>query len=202
MHLFTNSGSPNGQRVGIFMNEKNIDIPKTEIDLRAGENLSEDYTAKNFIGRVPVLELDDGTFLAESQAICRYLEAKHPEPNLFGTTGEEQAIIEMWSRRVEINVLIPVAQGFRNITGFFKDRETCVKEWGEVSVDLARDAVTHFDQHLQNNQFLMGDRYCIADMTFAILIGFAKNVGQDFLDMPSIKRFHDEVTSRDAFKKT
>ena len=73
MHLFTNSGSPNGKRVGIFMNEKNIDIPKTEIDLRAGENLSEDYIAKNFIGRVPVLELDDGTFLAESQAICRYL---------------------------------------------------------------------------------------------------------------------------------
>ncbi len=200
MQLITNSGSPNGQRVGIFMKEKGIDIPTTEIDLRAGDNLSEDFLSKNFIGRVPVLELDDGTYLSESQAICRYLEALHPEPNLFGTTGEEQAVIEMWSRRVEINVMIPVAQGFRNITGFFKDRETCVKEWGEVSVDLARTAVVQFDRHLGDNQFLMGDRYCIADMTFAILIGFAKNVGQDFFDLPNIKRFHTDVTSRDAYK--
>lgn len=200
MHLFTNSGSPNGLRVGVFMKEKGIDIDKTEIDLRAGENLSEDYLKKNFIGRVPVLELDDGTYLAESQAICRYLEALHPEPNLFGEPGIEMAKIEMWSRRVEINVMTPVAQGFRNITGFFKDRETCVKEWGEVSVATAREAVEQFDAHLADNQFLMGDRYSIADMTFAILIGFARNVGQDFFDLKNIARFHADVTSRDAFK--
>ncbi len=200
MHLYTNSGSPNGQRVGIFMKEKGVDIDKTEIDLRAGENLGADYRAKNPFGRVPVLQLDDGSYLAESQAICRYLEHLHPEPNLFGEPGVEMAKIEMWSRRVELNLMTPVAQGFRNITGFFKDREKCVPQWGEVCVEVAREAAGVFDAHLADNRFLMGDRYSIADMTLAILLGFAKNVGQDFFDLPNLARFHGEVTARDAFK--
>ena len=130
MHLYTMSASPNGKRVGIFMKEKGIDIPTTEIDLRAGENLTDEYLRKNPFGRVPVLELDDGTFLSESQAICLYLEGLYPAPNLFGESAEERAKIEMWARRVDLNFLMPVAQGFRNLTGYYKDRETCVKEWG------------------------------------------------------------------------
>ncbi len=200
MHLYTNSGSPNGQRVGVFMKEKGIEVPTTEIDLRAGENLSDEYLKKNFIGRVPVLELDDGSHLAESQAICRYFESTHPEPNMFGT-GVEEAKIEMWSRRVEINLMTPVAQGFRNITGFFKDREKCSQEWGEISVEVARGVAEQFDRHLADNQYLMGNRYSIADMTLAILLGFSKNVGQDFFDLTNIKRFHEEVTSRPAFQR-
>lgn len=120
----------------------------TEIDLRAGENLSEEYRAKNPFGRVPVLELDDGSYLSESQAICRYMEGMHPDPNFFGTTDEEQAFIEMWSRRVELNIMIPVAQAFRNITGFFKDREKVVPEWGEVAAEAAQTAVSIVNDHL------------------------------------------------------
>ena len=200
MHLYTQSASPNGLRVGVFMKEKGIDLPKTEIDLRGGENLSEEYRTKNPFGRVPVLELDDGSFLSESQAICLYLEGLHPEPNLFGASPEERAKIEMWSRRVELSLMMPVAQAFRNITGFFKDREKCVPEWGEVSAEIARDAATLFDGHLADNQFLMGTRYSVADMTLAILMGFAKNVGQDFFDLENLSRFHAEVTARDAFQ--
>lgn len=199
MHLYTNSMSPNGQRVAVFMKEKGLDIPTTEIDLRAGENLSAEYRAKNMMGRVPVLELDDGVYLAESQAICRYLEFLEPTPNLFGEPGVEMALIEMWSRRVEMNLMMPVAQGFRNLTGFFKDREKCVKEWGEVSVEVARQAAELFDAHLASNRFLLGDRYCIADMLLAIVVGFARNVGQDFFDLEHLARFHAEVTSRPAF---
>ena len=88
MHLYTMSASPNGKRVAIFMKEKGIDIPTTEIDLRAGENLTDEYRRKNPFGRVPVLELDDGTFLSESQAICLYLEGLYPAPNLFGESAE------------------------------------------------------------------------------------------------------------------
>ncbi len=200
MHLYTQSASPNGQRVNIFMKEKGIDIPRTEIDIRAGENLSEEFLARNPFGRVPALELDDGSYLSESQAICLYLEGLHPEPNLFGESLEEKAKIEMWSRRVELNFMMPVAQGFRNSTGFFKDREKCSAEWGEISVEIARDAATRFDRHLADSQFLAGDRYSIADMNFAITLGFAKNVGQDYFDLENLARFHQDVASRAAFQ--
>lgn len=183
------------------MKEKGIEIPSTEIDLKAAENLSEDYRAKNPFGRVPVLELDDGRYLSESLAICRYLEGQNPEPNLFGETAEEQAFIEMWSRRVELNVLMPVAQAFRNITGFFKDRETVVPQWGEVSAEAARDAVALIDEHLASSACLAGERYTVADMTLAITLGFAKNVGQDLLGSENIARWYAEVSARPAFKQ-
>jgi len=199
MHLYTQSQSPNGQRVAVFMKEKGVDIPLTEIDLRGAENLADEHKNRNPFGRVPVLQMDDGTFLAESQAICLLLEGLHPEPNMFGDSPEEKAKIEMWNRRVELNVLMPVAQGFRNLTGFFKDRETVVKEWGEVAAADAKRAVEIFDAHLADNQFILGDRYCISDMTLAITLGFAKNVGQDLLSSENIARWHAEVTSRPAF---
>ena len=200
MHLYTLSSSPNGKRVAVFMKEKGIDIPKTEIDLRAGENLTDGYRNKNPFGRVPVLELDDGSFLSESQAICLYLEGRHPAPNLFGESVAERAKIEMWARRVDLNFLMPVAQGFRNLTGYYKDRETCVKEWGDVSALAARDSAVLLDNHLADNQFLLGSRYAIPDMTLAIVMGFAKNVGQDFFDLPNLSRLHADVTARAAFK--
>ncbi|MDA7590345.1 glutathione S-transferase family protein [Pseudomonadales bacterium] len=200
MHLYTMSASPNGKRVAIFMKEKGIDIPTTEIDLRAGENLTDEYRRKNPFGRVPVLELDDGTFLSESQAICLYLEGLYLAPNLFGESADERAKIEMWARRVDLNFLMPVAQGFRNLTGYYKDRETCVKEWGEVSTLAARDTAVLLDAHLANNQFLLGDRYAIPDMTLAIVMGFAKNVDQDFFDLPNLSRFYAVVTARAAFQ--
>ena len=200
MHLYTMSASPNGKRVAIFMKEKGIDIPTTEIDLRAGENLTDEYRRKNPFGRVPVLELDDGTFLSESQAICLYLEGLYLAPNLFGESADERAKIEMWARRVDLNFLMPVAQGFRNLTGYYKDRETCVKECGEVSTLAARDTAVLLDAHLANNQFLLGDRYAIPDMTLAIVMGFAKNVGQDFFDLPNLSRFYADVTARAAFQ--
>lgn len=200
MHLYTQDASPNGLRVGVFMKEKGIELPKTQIDLRGAENLSEEFLRKNPFGRVPTLELDDGSYLSESQAICRLLEGLHPEPNLFGAAAEEQAKIEMWSRRVEFNFMMPVAQCFRNSTGFFKDREKCSAEWGAISGEIARDAAVRFDTHLAESRFLLGERYSIADMNFAITLGFARNVGQDHFDLPNLARFHGEVTSRAAFQ--
>jgi len=181
------------------MKEKGIEIPITEIDLRAGENLGEAHRAKNPFGRVPVLELEDGSFLSESQAICLYFEGLHPEPNLFGVSPLERATIEMWCRRVELNVLMPVAQAFRNITGFFKDREKTLPEWGEISAEAAQEAVGLIDAHLSSNTYLTGERYCVADMTLAITLGFARNVGQDLLGGENINRWISEVRARPAF---
>ena len=109
------SPSPNARRVHIFMAEKGIDCERVTVDIRGGENISADYLAKNPGGRVPMLELDDGTFIGESIAICRYLEGLHPQPCLFGDTPLSSAQIEMWQRRVELNLLMDVAGAFRNL---------------------------------------------------------------------------------------
>ena len=131
------SPSPNARRVHVFMAEKGIEMERVPVDIRAGENITPEFLAKNPGGRVPVLELDDGTFIGESVAICRYLEALQGEPDLFGEGALQSAQVEMWQRRVELNFMAEVAGAFRNITGFFKDRETCV-ESGAASVPKKR----------------------------------------------------------------
>lgn len=192
--------SPNAKRVHVFMSEKGVDCERVVIDIRGGENLTPDYKAKNPAGRVPMLELDDGTCIGESVAICRYLEALHPEPNLFGTTPVELAMVEMWQRRAEFNFMMNVAMAFRNITGFFKDRETPVKEFGEVSAEVAKSFVPMFDEQLGKSEFLAGDKFSIADITFAIAWGFSGQVKVVELPAaPNVERWLKEVNSRPSF---
>lgn len=194
------SPSPNARRVHVFMAEKGVEIERVMVDIRAGENLTPEYKAKNPAGRVPVLELDDGSFISESVAICRYLEALHPEPNLFGGSAKEQALVEMWQRRAELNFMTNVAMAFRNITGFFKDRETPVKEFGEVSAVVAAEFVPMFDEQLGQTQYLAGDNFSIADITMAIAWGFAKQI--KVVDLPgaaNVERWLADVNARPSF---
>ena len=200
MHLYTMSASPNGCRVAVVMKEKGIEIPTTEIDLRGGENLSPDFKAKNPVARVPVLEMDAGAYIAETVAISRYLESRVPQPNLFGLSCEEQAVIEMWNRRAEISLMIPVAQAFRNLTGVFKDREKTSKEWGEISAEVARNAMPMFETQLAQSEYLAGERFTIADITLALTLSFARAVGQDLLQTPAVIAWHEKVSARDSFK--
>ena len=191
------SPSPNARRVHVFMAEKGVDCERVPVDIRAGENISDAYLAKNPGGRVPMLELDDGTCIGESIAICRYLEGLTPEPNLFGDTPLSTAQIEMWQRRVELNFMAEVAGAFRNITGFFKDRETCVKEWGEVCAEKAPQALKMFDDQLAGNQYLAGDKFSVADITLAIALDFARQV--QVVKMPelaNIDRWYAEISTR------
>lgn len=195
------SPSPNAQRVQVFMKEKGIDCERVAVDLRAAENISEAFLAKNPSGRVPVLELDDGTFISETVAISRYLEALHPQPNLFGDDALSMAKVEMWHRRVEINFLLNVAMAFRNITGFFKDRETCVSEWGEVAAGHAVAAVPMFEAQLGQHEYLAGDKFSIADITLAIGWGFAQQVKVVPLpESPNIERWLAQVQARPSFQ--
>ena len=147
------SPSPNARRVHIAMAEKSIEIERVAVDIRAGENISAEYLAKNPGGRVPMLELDDGTFIGESVSITRYLDAIGEGPSLFGDSPLAQAQIDMWQRRAEFNFLLEVAGAFRNITGFFKDRETCVEAWGVVCAEKAPKALTMFDDQLAQTEF-------------------------------------------------
>ena len=191
------SPSPNARRVSIFMAEKGIECERVSVDIRAGENIQSEYLSKNPAGRVPVLELDDGSYISESIAICRYLEAIEPEPNLFGLDAIEIANVEMWQRRVELNLFLEIAGAFRNITGFFKDRETCVEEWGKVCADKAPKALTMFDDQLSDNQYLAGDRFTVADITLAITLDFAEMVKVAPLPtLDHITRWRANVTAR------
>lgn len=197
MKLYTTSASPNGRRLNIFIAEKGMEIEKQEVDLAGAENLSEDFKAKNPFGRVPVLELDDGKCIAESVAISRYLESLTPEPVLFGRTGLEQAVIDMWNRRVDLNLLVPVAQAFRNLTGYFKDREQVSKEWGAIAADVARQVTPIFDQQLAKTQYLAGDDFSVADISLLCTLDFAKATKQGLpFDMPNLSRWYKLVSER------
>ncbi|MAW46754.1 MAG: hypothetical protein CBB90_01595 [Gammaproteobacteria bacterium TMED30] len=194
------SPSPNARRVHIFMAEKGIECERIAVDIRAAENLSAEYLAKNPGGRVPMLELEDGTFIGESVAICRYLESLQPESPLFGESGIEAAKVEMWQRRAELNFLLEVAGAFRNITGFFKDRETCVAEWGQVCAERAPKMLSMFDEQLSQTAYLAGDTFSIADITLAVALDFARMVKVVALpELPNIERWYGEVSARSSF---
>ena len=194
------SPSPNARRVHIFMAEKGIECERIAVDIRAAENLSAEYLAKNPGGRVPMLELEDGTFIGESVAICRYLESLQPESPLFGESGIEAAKVEMWQRRAELNFLLEVAGAFRNITGFFKDRETCVAEWGQVCAERAPKMLSMFDEQLSQTAYIAGDTFSIADITLAVALDFARMVKVVALpELPNIERWYGQVSARSSF---
>lgn len=202
MKLYDAKRAPSPRRVHIFLAEKGIDdIERVPMDLAGGDNLAKDYRQKNPMGRVPMLELDDGTCIAETVAICRYFEETHPEPPLMGTDALDKTIVEMWQRRMEFNLLMPVGMAFRNLTGFFKDRETPVKQWGEVCLADAKKMFGFMDKHLANSEYVAGDAYTIADITALCAVDFAKvielRIGED---QTHFKRWYDAVSSRPSAK--
>jgi glutathione S-transferase len=200
MRIIEAKGTPNGRRVRVFLAEKGIEVPAVNIDLRAGENLSAEHRARNPFGRIPVLELDDGTCIAESVAICRYFEEIQPAPPLFGTDAKSRAIVEMWNRRAELNFLMPGAQAFRNITGFFKDREKISAEWGQISQEATAEALAIFDEALGRSRFLAGDTFSIADITFGVALDFFQAVKLQLpFDLPNVQRYRADLAARPSW---
>ena len=197
MKLYEAPLAPNPRRVKIFLAEKGIELESVSLDLQAGENIADGFLVKNMFGKVPVLELDDGTCISESVAICRYFEETNPDPPLFGSTIIEKAMVEMWQRRVELYLTLPVSAAFRNLTGFYKDREKVVKEWGEVSFESAETVYGLFDKHLENHRYFVGDTFTIADITGFCTIDFAKFIQLEIKeDQKNLSRWYEEVAGR------
>lgn len=201
MKLYDAKAAPNPRRVRIFLAEKGLEIPTVQVDLAAGENRKPPFIDKNPMAGVPVLELDDGTWLAESVAICRYLEGLHPEPSLMGRDAREQGWIEMWNRRMESEVLIPIAQVFRNSHEFFKGRIQQVPAYGEACRAVATKRLEWLDQELAHRSFIAGEDYSIADTTALCGIDFGRVSGIKIApDQKNLTRWHEAVSARASAK--
>ena len=176
MKLYSTTGAPNPDRVTFFLKEKGA-LDKVEIvefNLMKGEHRNEAYKAVNPVQRVPSLQLDDGTVLAESRAICTYLESVFPEPNLMGTTPLERAQIEMWDRRVELMLMMGIAGWFRHGHKAAAALEPVqCKEWSELSGAATKKAADYFDKVLKETEYVAGDRFTNADITLFICMNFA-----------------------------
>jgi glutathione S-transferase len=177
---FYNSIGPNPRVVKMFMAEKNIDIPRVEVDLRAGENRQPEHLKRNPSGQMPTLELDDGAYLAEVTVICEYLEELHPTPVLIGATPQERAETRMWTRRVDLYIVEPMLTGFRGSQGFnfFKDRMRVFPQAAEDLKTLAQEKLTWLDGLIASRDFIAGPRFTLADILLFCTLDFAATVGQ------------------------
>lgn len=181
MKLHTGLG-PNPRTVRMFLAEKGITLPLVTVDLMAAENRRPPYTDKNPAGQLPCLELDDGSFLAEILPICEYLEEKHPTPALIGGTPEERAVTRMWTRRIDLNIIEPMTSGFRYGEGLmlFKDRIRTIPQAADDLKALAREKLAWLDGLMTGRQFVVGDRFTLADIFLFAFLDFGRTVGQPF----------------------
>jgi glutathione S-transferase len=201
MKLYDSKMAPNPRRVRIFLAEKGIQVPDDQVDLAKAQNRSPEFLKINPMGGVPVLQMDDGTNLAESVAICRYFEETHPEPRLMGIDARDKAVVEMWQRRMELNLFSTVTGCFRNTSEFFKGRIPQVPEYGEVCRQAAEKAFGMLDGFLADRKFIAGERYTIADITALVAVDFAKLIKLRVSpEQKNLARWHEAVSSRPSAK--
>jgi glutathione S-transferase len=170
--------APNPRRVRIFLAEKGIELAETPVNLLKREHKSPEYRAKNSLGQVPTLELDDGTTISETVAICRYFEETQPEPSLFGKTAVEKARVDMWVRRIEFIVMNPVASYWRHAHPRTAGLLTQFKDFGESNKEAYAHAQRWLDRELADDRpFIAGQAFTIADICALSTVDFADSIG-------------------------
>lgn len=197
MKIYETKTAPNPRRVRMFLAEKGIDMTYVQVDIEKGENLSAEMRAKNPLGKVPFLELDDGTCIAETDAICTYFEALHPQPPLMGTTPLHKAQVAMWQRYVEFGLMLQVGMCFQHTTGYFKDRMTPVPEYGVEAGKNASKFLSLLDRRLAETVFIAGETFSIADITALCAIDFARVVKiKPSEDQVHLQRWYQSMRQR------
>lgn len=178
MKLYTSVG-PNPRVVRMFAAEKGLQLEQVQIDLRSAENRRAPYLDVNPAGQTPALTLDDGSHVTEITAICEYLEERHPTPALIGTTAEERAQTRMWTRRLDIKVCEPMANGFRFAEGLamFESRMRCLPEAAAGLKAVAQDGIGWLEDNFQG-PWIVGDRFTMADVLLFGFLEFGGAVGQ------------------------
>jgi len=189
------------RKVRMFIAEKNIsDIEIINIDLMSGEHKTPEYRAIAPNSRIPALELDDGTVIMESTAICRYIESLYPEPNLFGESAIEIASIEMWQARIYNELMIPLAMAFRHLHPGMSNMEIQNKDYGETQKSIGIKSLKYFDTVLSESKFVAGDRFTFADIQMITTTDFFIGLNRLSMgDYPQIKRHFNLMSERSSF---
>lgn len=202
MKLYDGGRAPNPRRVRIFLAEKGIAVPLEPVDLGSLQHKSAAYRAVNPLQRVPALELDDGTVLTESIAICRYFEELQPAPPLFGSGPLQRAQIEMWNRRMELHLFAPVAHVFRNTHPAMKEWEVPqVPAWAEANKPRIAEFLSVLNSDLEGRRFVAGDSYSVADITGLVAVDFMKPAKLPVPDeLTNVHRWHAEMSARPSAK--
>lgn len=190
--------APNPRRVRIFLAEKGVEIPLVDVALQKGEHKSSEHVARNSLGQTPVLELDDGTCLSETVAICRYLERLHPEPAMFGRTALEEAQVDMWVRRIEFQLMGPAGNFWRHAHPFTaRVVVPQYKEFGEANRGAYEKALMWLDRELAGHEFVAGDVYTMADICALSTVDFADWIGLKVPEAASnLRAWHARVSAR------
>ncbi|HXX47542.1 MAG TPA: glutathione S-transferase family protein [Myxococcota bacterium] len=194
--------APNPRRVRIFLREKGLEIPLVNVPLAEGRHKAPEFLAKNSLGQLPVLELDDGTTLSESVSICRYLEALHPEPPLFGRDPAESARIDMWIRRVEFRVMQPAGMIWVHLHPFTaayaaSQGRAQFKDFGESNWKVFAGACRWLDREIAGHEFVAGDRYSMADIVLQTTVDFGAAIGIDLpADCAKLAGWYERVRAR------
>ena len=204
MKLYMSPGAPSPRRVMMFMVEKNITgIDLVPVDLNAQEHKGQAYRAKSLLAKVPALELDDGRILTETRAICTYLEGLYPEPNLMGVDSDERAFIEMADRRAELYLLAGIANTVRHThPGLAPLEQPQFPDFGQSQAQKVREVAAWFDHVLEQQPWIAGHRFTIADITAFCAIEFARlmKFQPEREGMPALQAWRDRVADRPSAK--
>jgi glutathione S-transferase len=197
MKLYDFTRAPNPRRVRIFLAEKGVTVPVEQVDLFTGANRSPEALRRNPYGGLPVLELDDGTCIAESVAICRYFEELHPEPPLMGVDAVDRALVEMWNRRMELVLFANIGRYFQHTSDIFKNRMKQMPEVAEVAREASLAQMRMIDGLMADRRFIAGPRYTIADITAQAAIGLGEVAGLTIDPaLANLTRWYAEVSAR------
>ncbi len=189
--------APNPRRVRIFLAEKGIDLPETRIDMMKREHKSDEHRARNSLGQIPTLVLDDGTAISETVAICRYLDETNEGPQLFGTTPLERAQVDMWIRRIEFVLMNPVGNFWRHAHPRTAALLTQFKDFGESNRAAYESGLKWLDRELEGKAFVAGASYTMADICALSTVDFADWIGLPLPeDLANVKAWHARVTAR------
>lgn len=175
MRLFEEGRAPNPRRVRIFLAEKGISVPLVSVDINKLEHKSGGFAAMNPLQRTPVLELDDGSYLSESIAICRYFEELHPAPPLFGEGAKGKAVVEMWQRRLELGLFLPIANVFRHAHPAMAQMEVPqIPAFSDANKPKVMEALEWIDAALAGQSFICGEVFTVADITGLVALDFMR----------------------------
>jgi len=196
MRLYESKGFANPRRVRVFLAEKGVDVEGIPVDIMKTEHRQEPFISKNPFSAVLTLELDNGSYISESSAICRYLEETHPEPRLMSRSPEEKGEIDMWNKRIEQGLMEAVAANFHHATAGPGEIELHqIKDWGERLRDIFIETLHKIEKALAGRDYIAG-RFSIADITALVALDFGKACNITIPeDCPNVRAWYQRLSA-------